>query len=158
MIHLSGLKTRDEKHPNGDISIEYTGLRPGEKLFEELLVGDTVSGTQHPRIMRAEEHSLSWDETKIILDELDIACHNYRCDLVQELLTKAPTGYTCKKIEDLVWGHTRRDTAPLGVSTRSCCRKPRPITWRRASPVHPPPRPESRTAGPRGNEGGNERP
>ena len=115
MIHLSGLKTRDEKNPNGDISIEYTGLRPGEKLFEELLVGDTVSGTQHPRIMRAEEHSLSWDETKIILDELDIACHNYRCDLVQELLTKAPTGYTCKKIEDLVWGQKRRDSAKLRV-------------------------------------------
>jgi FlaA1/EpsC-like NDP-sugar epimerase len=115
MIHLSGLKVRDEKNPNGDISIDYTGLRPGEKLFEELLVGDAVTGTQHPRIMRAEEHSLNWEETKALLDELDIACHNYKCDLVQELLTKAPTGYHRGQIEDLVWSQKRRDSAKLRV-------------------------------------------
>ena len=55
MIHLSGLEVKDDKHPNGDIEILYTGLRPGEKLYEELLIGDNVSGTGHPRIMRAEE-------------------------------------------------------------------------------------------------------
>ncbi|MDQ2078350.1 nucleoside-diphosphate sugar epimerase/dehydratase [Marinimicrobium sp. ABcell2] len=115
MIHLSGLKVRSEKNPNGDISIDYTGLRPGEKLFEELLIGDTVAGTQHPRIMRAEEHSLTWEETKLMLDEMDVACHNYKCDLVQELLTKAPTGYHKGQIEDLVWSQKRRDSAKLRV-------------------------------------------
>ncbi len=55
MVHLSGLRVRDRDHPDGDVAIEYTGLRPGEKLFEELLIGEVVSGTAHPRIMRAYE-------------------------------------------------------------------------------------------------------
>src|SRR5690606_31966781 len=93
MIHLSGLEVKDEKHPNGDIEILYTGLRPGEKLYEELLIGDNVSGTDHPRIMRAEEQCLNWEQTRQLLDELDNACHTYKCDVVKELLINAPTGY-----------------------------------------------------------------
>ncbi len=61
MIHLMGYEAREESNPNGDIAIEYSGLRPGEKLFEELLIGDNVSGTQHPRIMRAEEVTIAWE-------------------------------------------------------------------------------------------------
>src|SRR5690606_973630 len=71
MIHLSGLSVKDALHPEGDIAIEYTGLRPGEKLYEELLIGDKVSGTEHPRIMRAEELRLSWDETQQLLNKLE---------------------------------------------------------------------------------------
>jgi len=55
MIELSGLKVRDEQHPNGDVEIQFTGLRPGEKLFEELLIGDNPTATSHPRVMMASE-------------------------------------------------------------------------------------------------------
>lgn len=104
MIHLSGLEIKDDKHPSGDIEICYTGLRPGEKLYEELLIGDNVSGTEHPRIMRAEEQCLDWKETKALLDELDKSCHAYKCDEVKELLINAPTGYrSTEALGDSVW-------------------------------------------------------
>lgn len=62
MIRLSGLEEKTEKNPHGDIAIEFSGLRPGEKLYEELLIGDNVEASDHPRILRANEQSLSWDE------------------------------------------------------------------------------------------------
>lgn len=106
MVHLSGLSIKDENHPEGDIEITYSGLRPGEKLYEELLIGDNVSGTQHERIMRAEEYCLSWAETRHLLQELDRACHEYACDRVRELLVQAPTGYSAQEdIGDAVWLH-----------------------------------------------------
>ncbi|MEM7209849.1 MAG: nucleoside-diphosphate sugar epimerase/dehydratase [Pseudomonadota bacterium] len=70
MVHLSGLSVIDEKNPAGDIAIEFTGLRPGEKLFEELLIGDNVTGTGHSMIMRAHEESVTWEEMQLILDRL----------------------------------------------------------------------------------------
>ncbi len=104
MIHLSGLEIKDEKHPNGDIEIQYTGLRPGEKLFEELLIGDNVSGTEHSRIMRAEEHSLTWSETESLIFELKRASDSYKCDLLKELLLAAPAGYSsAEKLSDVIW-------------------------------------------------------
>lgn len=104
MIHLSGLGVKDEYNPAGDIALEYTGLRPGEKLYEELLSGDDVTGTEHIRIMRAEEKSLSWSSIKALLDELDIACHNWRCDDVKDLLIKAPTDFQSNgNLSDSVW-------------------------------------------------------
>ena len=117
MIHLSGLEVKDDKHPNGDIEIQYTGLRPGEKLYEELLIGDNVSGTEHPRIMRAEEQCLNWEATKVLLDELDRACHTYKCDLVKELLVSAPTGYKSnEKLSDAVWLQ-KQETGTLKLVT-----------------------------------------
>ncbi|HEB27317.1 MAG TPA: polysaccharide biosynthesis protein [Porticoccus sp.] len=105
MVHLSGLEVKDVDHPEGDIEIQFSGLRPGEKLYEELLIGDNVSGTEHSRIMRAEETSLSWQETQEFLDELDNACHDYKCDSVQNLLMSVPTDYTptIKELHDSVW-------------------------------------------------------
>ena len=76
MIRLSGLKVKDKFNPDGDIEIKYTGLRPGEKLYEELLIGDNVSDTENPLIMRAKEDMLTWDKLKILLDEL----HNLNDD------------------------------------------------------------------------------
>ena len=70
MIELSGLAVRDAEHPNGDIEIEITGLRPGEKLYEELLIGDNPMPSQHKKIMQAHETYLSWDELKNHLDAL----------------------------------------------------------------------------------------
>ncbi len=74
MVHLSGLEVRDEDNPQGDIAIEIVGLRPGEKLYEELLIGENVEGTPHPLIMRAYEHELPWVDLEAGLAELDAAC------------------------------------------------------------------------------------
>ena len=93
MIHLSGLEVKDETHPDGDIEIKYTGLRPGEKLYEELLIGDNVSETDNPLIMRAQEELLTWDELSPILDELQNAI--IKCDQakLRELLIKIVPGF-----------------------------------------------------------------
>ena len=93
MIHLSGLSERTERNPQGDIEIEFTGLRPGEKLFEELLVGEDVSGTDHPRIMSADEACLSWPVTHNLLHRLDKACHDFKVEDVISLLQEAPAAY-----------------------------------------------------------------
>ena len=73
MIRLSGLTVRNGSNPDGDIEIEYSGLRPGEKLFEELLIGSNVTGTEHPMIMRAIEPSPTWEEVRELIAELSIA-------------------------------------------------------------------------------------
>ena len=70
MIQLAGYTVRDDKNPDGDIEIRFTGLRPAEKLFEELLIGKNVTGTEHPRILRAMEHSLTWEQMRHVLDDL----------------------------------------------------------------------------------------
>ena len=79
MIHLMGLTVRDEQHPEGDIEIAYTGLRPAEKLYEELLIGNNVTGTQHPMILRAIEHSLPWERIQWMLDEIQGAMARFDC-------------------------------------------------------------------------------
>ena len=86
MIHLSGLEVRDEAHPDGDIALEIVGLRPGEKLYEELLIGDNVEGTSHPLIMRAYEHELPWSELRGRLESLDDACRTFNYEQVMALL------------------------------------------------------------------------
>lgn len=93
MIRLSGLTVRSDKKPEGDISIEFTGLRPGEKLYEELLVCDNVVGTDHPMIMRAEESFLVWGRLEILLDALKRACHNFDYESVRAILLEVVDGY-----------------------------------------------------------------
>jgi FlaA1/EpsC-like NDP-sugar epimerase len=93
MINLSGYEIRSDKNPEGDIEIEFTGLRPGEKLYEELLIGDDVTGTEHERIMTANELFLTWDEYSVILDRLDIACHEFNHEAIRDILLKTPTGF-----------------------------------------------------------------
>lgn len=73
MIQLSGCTVRDEENPDGDIAIEEVGLRPGEKMYEELLLGDDPQPTDHSRIMRAQEVRLPWNELSGLLDELALA-------------------------------------------------------------------------------------
>ncbi|MBV1915118.1 MAG: polysaccharide biosynthesis protein [Pseudomonadales bacterium] len=103
MIHLMGHTVRDNENPEGDIEITYTGLRPGEKLYEELLIGDNPLGTEHPQIMRAQESCLPWQELKSLLDKIDQACLAYDCLQVRELLISAPTSYQPPApIDDLV--------------------------------------------------------
>lgn len=93
LIHLSGLSVRSEKCPHGDIAIEYTGLRPGEKLYEELLIGDNVSATEHPMIMRASEEHLDWDVLKDRLAKLLKAVDNDDYPQVRQLLREVVSGY-----------------------------------------------------------------
>ena len=104
MISLMGLTVRDDENPDGDIEIVYTGLRPAEKLFEELLIGTNVTGTEHSMIMRAMEHSLPWHQVQQVLDDMSLALSRFDCDRARQLLMQTvaeykPTG----DIQDLVW-------------------------------------------------------
>ena len=104
MIRLSGLEVKDANNPNGQIEIKITGLRPGEKLYEELLIGDAVEKTTHPRIMTANEVMLSWPELSDILTKMDEACREGDQLTVRQLMLDAPTGFAPKdEICDLVW-------------------------------------------------------
>ena len=107
MIHLSGLSVRSEKNVHGDITIEFSGLRPGEKLYEELLIGDNVAATQHPMIMRANEDMLSWDELKDRLTQLMDAVRQDDYVLVRQILSNNVSGYSPEG--DIVdWVHQQR--------------------------------------------------
>ena len=104
MIRLSGFEVRNEMNPDGDIAIEFSGLRPGEKLYEELLIGDDVSGTEHERIMTANESFLDWSDYLKILDRLDKACHEFQHEVIRDILLTTPTGFApTDGICDLVW-------------------------------------------------------
>lgn len=93
MIKLSGLEVRDENSLEGDIEIKVTGLRPGEKLYEELLIGKNAQGTQHPKIMTTIEKHLLWDELNVILTELEQACDAFDPMQVRKVLEQAPTDF-----------------------------------------------------------------
>ncbi|WP_426111740.1 polysaccharide biosynthesis protein [Pseudomonas sp. DSP3-2-2] len=94
MVHLSGLSIRSEKNPHGDISIEFTGLRPGEKLYEELLIGDNVVSTEHPMIMSAQEDYLSWEVLKVRLSQLLTAVEDDDYTAVRQQLRETVSGYS----------------------------------------------------------------
>ncbi|WP_285429134.1 nucleoside-diphosphate sugar epimerase/dehydratase [Pseudomonas sp. lyk4-R2A-8] len=94
MIHLSGLSVRSDKNPHGDIAIEFTGLRPGEKLYEELLIGDNVVPTRHPMIMSANEDYIPWEILKGKLTELLSAVDHDDYTRVRQLLRDTVSGYT----------------------------------------------------------------
>ncbi|MFJ4457240.1 polysaccharide biosynthesis protein [Pseudomonas sp. NPDC089392] len=93
MIHLSGFSVRSERNPKGDIAIEFTGLRPGEKLYEELLIGDNVIATRHPMIMSADEDFLAWDALKDALSQLLSAAAADDFVRVRQLLRETVIGY-----------------------------------------------------------------
>lgn len=93
MIHLSGFTVRDEGEPTGDIEITYTGLRPGEKLYEELLIGDNVSETRHEKIMRAQENIIPWDSLSAILTALEIANESDDSQASRQLLLDTIEGF-----------------------------------------------------------------
>lgn len=106
MIQLAGYTVRDETNPDGDIEIRVTGLRPAEKLYEELLIGKNVTGTDHPRILRAMEHSLPWDQVRQILDELSQCASRFDCSRAREILLHAVPEYQpTDKVQDHVWLH-----------------------------------------------------
>jgi FlaA1/EpsC-like NDP-sugar epimerase len=93
MIHLSGFIEKDEQHADGDIEIVYTGLRPGEKLYEELLIGDNVSDTQHQKIMRAQEKVIPWPQLKLILEQLEQSNDGDECQQIRNILMSYVDGF-----------------------------------------------------------------
>jgi FlaA1/EpsC-like NDP-sugar epimerase len=117
MVHLSGLELRDEAHPDGDIAIEVIGLRPGEKLYEELLIGENVEGTSHPLIMRAYEHELPWATLTENLELLAKAAQSFDYEQVLALLALLVKEYTPAHHGDaeLLW-HTMAKSSAAAVS------------------------------------------
>lgn len=93
MISLSGLSVRDSNTPNGDIEIIFSGLRPGEKLYEELLIGDNPQETQHPKIRRASEVFISWDKLMPVLDTIRQAVRNSDYEVIRDTLLTSALGY-----------------------------------------------------------------
>jgi len=104
MIRLSGLEVKDESHPDGDIEIKYTGLRFGEKLYEELLVGGNTSDTDNPLIMRAKEDMVSWGELKPILDNLKEEVKSCNNEKIRKLLIQLVPGFKPQcEIKDILY-------------------------------------------------------
>ena len=93
MIHLSGYLEKDKENPEGDIEITYTGLRAGEKLYEELLIGNNVADTNHSKIMRAEEKVISWSDLQDILPRLQNVNDQNNTEEVRAILLKHVDGF-----------------------------------------------------------------
>ena len=109
MIHLSGKEVKTAENPNGTIEIKYVGLRPGEKLYEELLIGTNVTGTDHPLIMRAREAEIEWPFLDLMLKQLDEACDRYDHKAIRAYLVKLVSEYRpSPAFLDLVWLEGKR--------------------------------------------------
>ncbi|WMY86406.1 nucleoside-diphosphate sugar epimerase/dehydratase [Pseudomonas shirazica] len=111
MIHLSGFSVRSERNPMGDIAIQFTGLRPGEKLYEELLIGDNVIATRHPMIMSANEDFIVWDTLKELLRQLMAAVAADDFVRVRQLLRETVSGYSPEG-EIVDWIYQQRRLEP----------------------------------------------
>ena len=120
MINLMGLTVRDEENPDGDIEIRFTGLRPAEKLYEELLIGSNVTGTEHPRILRADEDFLPQAEVDRVVAELKEASSVLDYDRARSILMRAVKEYSPSNgIDDLVWlRKTGTESEPSSSSDR----------------------------------------
>lgn len=104
MVHLSGQEVRTEATPSGTIEINYVGLRPGEKLYEELLIGGSVSATAHPLIQRAKEAEFEWSALKQMLQQLEDACDRFDHNAIRLNLQKIVREYSpSSDIADNVW-------------------------------------------------------
>ena len=93
IVELSGLTLRNDKNPQGDIEIKVTGLRPGEKLYEELLIGDNPKPTQHPRIFKANEKFVPWEQLQGQLNSLNLALSVNDVPVIRSFLQQLVTGY-----------------------------------------------------------------
>jgi FlaA1/EpsC-like NDP-sugar epimerase len=135
MIGLMGLTVRDAHNPDGDIEITYTGLRTAEKLFEELLIGSNVTGTDHPRIMRAMEHSLPWERIQQLLDDLLHALAHFDCRRAAARLMDAVAEYEMKgEIQDYVW--SRKALNPVRPDAKVAVMPNRHLTERTPTKGH----------------------
>jgi FlaA1/EpsC-like NDP-sugar epimerase len=117
MIELTGLTVRDEQNPDGDIEIEITGLRPGEKLYEELLIGDNPKPTSHSRIMKAHEEFIPWAELEGQLRSLEMALNVNDVGVIRLMMEKLVAGYTpSDEIVDWVYLEQEAEAQALGLA------------------------------------------
>jgi FlaA1/EpsC-like NDP-sugar epimerase len=117
MIELSGLTVKDEQNPDGDIEIEIAGLRPGEKLYEELLIGDNSKPTSHARIMKAHEEFVSWEELEGKLKSLEMALNVNDVGVIRLMMEKLVSGYTpSDEIVDWVYLEQEAEAQALGLA------------------------------------------
>ena len=115
MVELSGLTVRDEEHPEGDIEIAVTGLRPGEKLYEELLIGDNPKPTVHPRIMKAHEEFIPWAEFESKLNALEMALNVNDVGVIRLMMQQLVAGYTPS--DDIVdWVYLEQEAESMAMS------------------------------------------
>jgi len=119
LVELMGLTVRDSSNPQGDIEIKYKGLRAAEKLFEELLIGTNVTGTDHPMVLRAMEHSLPWPRMQQLLDELLVALGVMDCDRALNVLSEAVAEYRrVPEMRDYVWARKADKGTPVKTDDR----------------------------------------
>jgi FlaA1/EpsC-like NDP-sugar epimerase len=117
MVHLCGLEVKSELTPEGTIEIHHVGLRPGEKLYEELLIGDNVKETSHPLIMRAQESEIAWGSLQHSLHQLEMACNAFDHVEVRAILQRLVIEYEPQcGIEDFVWQAKNTATPPASVN------------------------------------------
>ena len=117
MIELSGLTVKDEQNPDGDIEIEITGLRPGEKLYEELLIGYNPKPTSHSRIMKAHDEFIPWAELEGQLRSLEMALNVNDVGVIRLMMEKLVTGYTpSDEIVDWVYLEQEAEALALGLA------------------------------------------
>jgi FlaA1/EpsC-like NDP-sugar epimerase len=137
MVQLAGLTVRTDTNVDGDIEIRFTGLRPAEKLYEELLIGENAAGTEHPMIMRAAEQALPWPEVQALLDDVSSMMRRFDCAGVRDVLARAVREYAASaELQDLVWLRRRPQTAALANVADA---KVADLAARRArQPYHPP--------------------
>lgn len=126
MVELSGLKVKDELHPEGDIEIEVTGLRPGEKLYEELLIGDNPKPTIHPLIMKAHEEFTPWADFEAKLNALETALNVNDVGVIRLMLEQLVVGYTPD--DNIVdWVYLEQEAEAL-LNIRKQSKKPSPTS------------------------------
>lgn len=110
MVELSGLRVKDDDFPSGDIAIKVIGLRPGEKLYEELIIGDNLQKTQHKRIMKATEEYLAWDELKLSLTKLKAAANDSNVLMIRNLFKNLIPEYIPeKKVADWIYNEQHKN-------------------------------------------------
>jgi FlaA1/EpsC-like NDP-sugar epimerase len=118
MIELSGLTVKDEYNSDGDIEIEITGLRPGEKLYEELLVGNNPRPTSHPRIMKAHEEFMTWADLENELKELEMALNGNDVGMIRRMMEKMVTGFVpSDAIVDWIFMEQESEAKALGLAS-----------------------------------------
>ncbi|MBB3102672.1 polysaccharide biosynthesis protein [Azomonas macrocytogenes] len=117
LVRLSGLTVRDENNPQGDIAIKFTGLRPGEKLYEELLIGANVTPTDHPMIMSAHEEHLPWDQFRHVLGDLIGAVEQDDFQRIRQILRSKVNGYNPQG-EIVDWVHKQRQLSEVETNSR----------------------------------------
>jgi FlaA1/EpsC-like NDP-sugar epimerase len=119
MISLLGRSVRNEKNPDGDIEISVTGLRPGEKLYEELVLGDRIAGTGHSMIMRADESFLELPNLLACLEQIQQGCEEGDCQTIKNILSEVVGGFSEMPINDILWRRNQQQSGMNNLENQS---------------------------------------